>query len=273
MTAHPSPSSAPDREDGLEPDPAPPRVLITNDDGIGSQGLHVLAEAAVAAGLDVTVAAPRGQRSGAGTAMSALEAGGRLLVEERKLDGLDQVRAVAVEASPAMIVLVAAYGAFGPRPALVLSGINHGPNAGRAVLHSGTVGAAFTAESSGIPALAISVASEMPAHWDTAAQVTAQALEWFLARADRPAVANVNIPDVPPAQLKGFRSAHLADYGAVQVAVGEPGRGFIPVTFTRARPGLGDDTDIALLRQGWATVTVLHSPRESREPGYEVPAS
>ena len=53
------------------------RALITNDDGIGSRGLRVLARAAVAAGLDVTVAAPDSERSGSGAALSALEPGGR----------------------------------------------------------------------------------------------------------------------------------------------------------------------------------------------------
>src|ERR1700735_3834193 len=109
------------------------RALITNDDGIDATGLRVLAQAAVAAGLDVTVAAPDSERSGSGTAVSGLEPGGRLLGGRRPLDGLDGVPAFAVGASPALIAFVATGGVFGPVPDLVLSGINHGPNAGLAV--------------------------------------------------------------------------------------------------------------------------------------------
>jgi len=121
------------------------RALITHDDGIDSTGLRMLAQVAVAAGLKVTVAAPDGERSGTSAAMSGLAAGGRLLVADRSLDGLEDVATVAVQASPAMIVFVGTRGAFGPPPDIVLAGINRGPNIGRAILHSGTVGAALTA--------------------------------------------------------------------------------------------------------------------------------
>ena len=145
------------------------RALITNDDGIDSAGLRTLAQVAVAAGLKVTIAAPDGERSGTSAAMSGLAAGGRLLVADRTLDGLDDVPTVAVQASPAMIVFVGSHGAFGPPPDIVLAGINRGPNIGRAILHSGTVGAALTGASAGLPSMAVSLASERarppPARW------------------------------------------------------------------------------------------------------------
>jgi 5'-nucleotidase len=237
------------------------RALITNDDGIGSTGLRVLARAAVAAGLEVTVAAPDSERSGSGAAISALEPGGRLLVTDQPLDGLDGVPAFAVRASPALIAFVATSGIFGSVPDIVLSGINHGPNAGQAVLHSGTVGAALTAAAHGIPALAISLAAPAPVHWDAAGAEVARLLHWFAPRAKQPVATNVNLPDRPADQLRGFRAARLAAFGAVQAQVrAEPaGRagGSIPVTFARPAGEPGPDTDLALLRQGWATVTVL----------------
>ena len=158
----------------------PMRALITNDDGIDSAGLRTLAQVAVAAGLKVTVAAPDGERSGSSAAMSGLAEGGRVLVEDRTLDGLADVRTVAVQASPAMIVFLGAHGAFGEPPDIVLAGINRGPNVGRAILHSGTVGAALTAQAAGLPAMAVSLASARAEHWDTAAAVATRALTWFL---------------------------------------------------------------------------------------------
>src|ERR1700761_233336 len=106
------------------------RALITNDDGIDSPGVRILAQVAVAAGLDVTVAAPDGERSGTSAMMSALEAGGRLLTEERKLDGLEDVPTLAVRATPAMIAFVAVHGGFGGRPGIVLGGVHRGPDPG-----------------------------------------------------------------------------------------------------------------------------------------------
>jgi 5'-nucleotidase len=242
------------------------RALITNDDGIGSTGLRVLAQAAVAAGLDVTVAAPDSERSGSGTALSALEPGRRLVLADRSLPDLDGVRAVAVRATPALIVFVATGGAFGPRPDLVLSGINIGPNMGHAVLHSGTVGAALTAAAHGIPALAVSLNSPAPAHWDAAAAATGRALGWFLPRATVPVVANVNLPDLPAAQFRGLRAARLAAFGAVQsqVRLGEAdASGAVPISFARPPSDPQPGTDMALLREGWGTVTVLDGLRES----------
>ena len=239
------------------------RALITNDDGIDSAGLRRLARVAVAAGLKVTVAAPDGERSGTSAAISGLAAGGRLLVSDRTLDGLENVPAVAVQASPAMIVFVGTQGAFGPPPDIVLAGINRGPNIGQAILHSGTVGAALTAASAGLPAMAISLASDRAEHWDTAAAATTRVLGWFLPRAEVPVVVNVNVPDRPADQLRGLHAARLASYRVARAIIGEPGEGFIPITFSEldAQPGAG--TDLALLRDGWATVTVLEGLSES----------
>jgi 5'-nucleotidase len=236
------------------------RALITNDDGIDSPGIRLLAEAAVDAGLDVTVAAPHAERSGSSAALSALEADGRLLLDERELDGLPDVPAFAVHATPALIAFVAADGAFGDPPDVLLSGINNGPNTGQAVLHSGTVGAALTAASHGLPALAVSLATTRATHWDTAALVTKRALSWFVEHADHAYVLNVNVPDIPSAQLRGLRPAELATFGAVQAKVGDRGSGYLTITFAQIDSESDAGTDVAALREGWATATALRAP-------------
>lgn len=240
------------------------RALITNDDGIDSRGIHTLTRVALSAGLEVTVAAPHAERSGSSAALSALGEGGRLLVERHELDGFDGVPALAVQASPAMIVFTAARGAFGEPPEIVLSGINHGPNTGRAILHSGTVGAALTAAAHDLPALAVSLATDRPTHWDTGAQVAAHALDWFLAKVHQPYVLNVNVPDIPPDRLRGLRAGGLAGFGAVQANIGERGQGFVAMTLEIIDDAPEPDTDVALLRQGYASATVLQAPCESR---------
>src|SRR5205085_7922132 len=134
------------------------RCLITNDDGIDSPGLVVLAQVALEAGFEVVVAAPMREASGASASITAIEEDGHFLVEPRTLPGLEDACAVlAVGGLPAFIALTAMREAFGPAPVIVLSGINTGPNTGYAVLHSGTVGAALTASTFGARAMAVSL--------------------------------------------------------------------------------------------------------------------
>lgn len=242
------------------------RALITNDDGIESKGLHTLAEVAVGAGLDVVVAAPHAERSGASASLVATRFDGRLLVHKAAI-GLD-VPTYAVEASPAYITWAAARGAFGGPPHLVLSGINKGPNTGHAVLHSGTVGAALTANAHGLLALAVSVSAPDPVHWETAASVSDRALRWLLEREPRH-VLNVNVPDVPPGQLRGLRRAPLATFGAVQADIGEIGEGFVTLTFSEIDVSGEPESDAALQSARWATVTPLSAPREVRDCSVE----
>lgn len=244
------------------------RALITNDDGIDSPGLRALAGVAAGAGLEVIVAAPRGERSGSSAALSALESGGRMLIERRRLSGLPDVPALAVQASPAMIVFTAVRGAFGEPPELVLSGINRGPNTGQAVLHSGTVGAALTAVSHGVPALAVSLAADARApgeklHWDTATSTARQVLDWLLsARRDslRRLALSVNVPDIVAERVRGIRRAELAHYGAVQAEIRERGRDYVALTLDTIDATPQPGTDAALLAEGWATVTALCAP-------------
>jgi 5'-nucleotidase len=246
------------------------RALITNDDGVQSAGIRTLTQVAVAMGLDVTVAAPATERSGSSAALSALREGRRLLVEEFRMQGVDGVRVLAVEASPAMIAFTGTRGAFGEPPDIVLSGINHGPNTGQAVLHSGTVGAALTAVSQGVPAMAISMATaRTPDRWDTATQVAEHAVGWFLGNIDnipaRPYVLNINVPDVPPDALRGIRPATLASFGAVQAHVGERGSGYVTMTLQEVPDEPAPGTDVALLREGWATATAVSAPVEDAD--------
>src|SRR5215472_162119 len=184
-------------------------LLVTNDDGIRSEGLRQLAIAATQSDFDVLVAAPDQESSGSSAALSAVPADGRIMISRTELAGLPGVHTVAVDAAPAFIVFAALHGAFGPVPELVVSGINRGPNTGRAVLHSGTVGAAMTAAPYGMRTAAFSLdwRDGAQTHWDTAAVVAAELLPGL--RSQRPGVVlNVNVPNIPRSQLRGIRPAH-----------------------------------------------------------------
>jgi 5'-nucleotidase len=239
------------------------RALITNDDGVASVGIRTLALAAVEAGLEVTIAAPHTERSGASASLTALSEDGRLVVHPIEIPELPGVRVLGVEASPALIAFVAARGAFGSVPDILLSGINHGPNTGYAILHSGTVGAAFTASSHGIPSLAVSLATSKPTHFDTAAIVARRGIDWLIQNGKPGWVLNINVPEVAPEDLRGIKRAPLADFGAVQANIGEAGEGFVAVTFTEIDAERDSGTDAALLLDGWATATILQAPYEN----------
>jgi 5'-nucleotidase len=190
------------------------RILVTNDDGIDSVGLHVLARTLRGRG-QVVVAAPDTEYSGAGASLGPLH----LIhpeIHRAVVDGIDE--AWTVSGPPALCVMFARLGAFGPGFDLVVSGINPGANVGRAVYHSGTVGAALTARSGGVTGVAVSQAvadggvegqgwDDMLAGqcWETAA-VVADAVVGSLVESPPPApvVVNVNVPNVDIDQVRGW---------------------------------------------------------------------
>ena len=236
-------------------------ALVTNDDGIDSPGLAVLARAAVDAGYEVLVAAPDRESSGASASLHGAEVGGRLVVEDRSAPGLpDGVRSLAVRAAPALIAFVAAYGAFGAKPDLLLSGVNKGPNVGNAILHSGTVGAAFSATSLGIRSLAMSVDAEEPKYWETAQRVADHAVGWVVRTPLERRTLNVNVPDVPPEELEGFRRAPLATFGAVHARVSESDEHSLVIRYEGTERTTEPESDAGLLSRGWATATLLLAP-------------
>jgi 5'-nucleotidase len=261
------------------------RVLITNDDGVAAPGLRHLARMAVEHGFDVVVAAPATEASGASAALTAVVDEGRVRVERHELPGLAGTPAYGVAASPAYIVVLAGLGAFGAVPDLVLSGINRGANAGHAVLHSGTVGAALTAASGGRSALAVSLDVLTPAafsaasggaaiaaldevddetrHWGTAATVAGRLLPQLM-RAPAGSVLNLNVPDLPVGSVAGLRQGILARFGQVQMAIAEAGEGFVRTTVEETGKRV-DGTDLAWLADGYASVTAIRAVGEDPE--------
>ncbi|WP_433504654.1 5'/3'-nucleotidase SurE [Pseudonocardia halophobica] len=243
------------------------RALITNDDGIASPGLHALARGALAAGFDVTVAAPHVDSTGVGASVFAVAEGRRVKVHPQVLPGLEQVPAFSVEAHPAFIVHAAGDGWFDPRPDIVLSGINVGANVGHAVIHSGTVGAVLTGALKGWSGLATSLDCGLRgrdgAHWESVVDLLPEVLEVLLAR-PRGTVLSLNVPDRPAAEIGPLREAELAHFGSVQVRVehesgvdGAPGTLLTTISEPHEIPAEG--TDVALLARGHPTLSELRS--------------
>ena len=194
------------------------RILLTNDDGIDSEGLHVLARAMQKHG-DVVVAAPDSEYSGAGAAIGPLHLA-EPQVREATIEGIKEVWTVS--GPPALCVMFARLGAFGDVD-LVVSGVNPGANVGRSVYHSGTVGAALTARHTGIPSLAVSqhvtgfgVANKSwddliaGQKWHVAAAVASSIIVGMLQDdiGDSP-VINLNVPNLELDQIRGWRFTEI----------------------------------------------------------------
>jgi 5'-nucleotidase len=171
-------------------------VLVTNDDGVDSAGLAVLARAVRRHPLfasDITiVAAPSKNMSGTSAAIGPGDINARF----RKVRQEDGLIFYCVEGPPAVAVLAAAEGHFGAPLRFVASGINRGLNLGWGVLHSGTVGAALTAQNLGVPALAVSAEpTASAAELDATARLGVSVVDDLLTQAqeDCVLVANVNV--------------------------------------------------------------------------------
>jgi 5'-nucleotidase len=239
------------------------RILVTNDDGISSVGLHRLAQAMTKHG-EVTVVAPDREFSGAGAALGALY---RITPEAHRvnLDGIDT--AWAVNGAPALCVYFARLGAFGGPFDLVVSGINPGANVGWSVYHSGTIGACLTARNGGISGIAVSQAvtgwgvlgqgwDDMikDQNWDSAAEVADSFVGGFLANglpAD-PVVVNINVPDMPVADMAGWRRTEVANRPIRTMATAE----LLPIEGQsdsyRVKVAYGDKTDLPVATDGGA---------------------
>lgn len=259
------------------------RLLVTNDDGVRAPGIGELARAAAASGHDVLVVAPLVDYSGAGAAVGPVHSRQGVDYEGHVLEAAPDVPAFGIDGPPALAVILACVGGFGPPPDMVLSGINHGANVGRSVMHSGTVGAALTAAHFGLRGLAVSLRfGPDPVPWATAGHLAAAAIP-VLAEAPPGTVINLNVPDVALTDLRGVRRGDLGRSGTIRSAVqqGMPERvhpaghhhvslppfegGTLTLNLTppatRAAP---DDlsTDAALVANGYASVTTLIGVRE-----------
>ncbi len=242
------------------------RVLITNDDGIDSPGLAALARGAVEHGWTAVVAAPARESSGTSAGLTAAQDDRRIEVERRELPGLPDVPGYAVAAHPGLIALVACQGAFGDPPDVVLSGVNRGANVGRAVLHSGTVGAALTASINGVRAMAVSLDVgldlDVEHHWDTAIAVASELFD-LLAALPPGSVLNLNVPN--RAEVGPVRRAGLADFGTVRSKLHDTDDGSISLAAVSVDEDLRPGSDAALLAEGHPTLTPLRSVSEDVE--------
>ncbi|MGD2081548.1 MAG: 5'/3'-nucleotidase SurE [Chromatiales bacterium] len=227
------------------------KILVSNDDGYQAPGLAALA-GALSQIAEVTVVAPERDRSGASNSLTLdlpIRAG-------RAENGF-----IHVDGTPTDCVHVAITGMLDDEPDMVVSGVNAGPNMGDDVLYSGTVAAATEGRFLGLPAIAVSLNSHAPRHFDTAARVARELVETLQFHRMAPdVILNVNVPDEPYERLRGFRATRLGyRHKAEPVVKTQDPRGRTIYWIGPAGPeqDAGPGTDFHALREGWVSVTPL----------------
>ncbi len=177
-------------------------ILVSNDDGYRAPGIAVLADA-LSVEHEISVVAPERNCSGASNSLT-LERGLRACqIEENSY---------YVDGTPTDTVHLAVTGLLNKEPDMVVSGINAGANMGDDVLYSGTVAAAMEGRHLGLPAIAVSMDSYTPNHFETAAKAVVQLLKnlnqvSFAANT----ILNINVPDIPWSEIKGFKATRLGN--------------------------------------------------------------
>lgn len=227
------------------------RILISNDDGYFAPGLAALAQA-LATVAEVTVVAPERDRSGASNSLTL----DRPLFLRKAPNGFSYVNG-----TPTDCVHLAVTGMLEQLPDMIISGINHGANMGDDTIYSGTVAAATEGFLLGIPSIAISLAGVGMGHYTTAAKVALDLVQRFRNQPlTVPMLLNVNVPDVPIAELQGTEITRLGKRHKaepVMKSVNPRGETVFWVGAAGAAQDAGDGTDFHAVANRRVSVTPL----------------
>ncbi len=235
------------------------RILLTNDDGIHAPGLAILEHIARQISDDVWIAAPEVEQSGQSRSITLTQP-----VRVRPVGN----KVFAIAGTPSDCVLIALQDLIeGPKPDLVLSGVNRGQNLAEDTSFSGTVAGAMFGMQMGIPSIALSQAQNFRARgslpWETARRWGADVIGPLIARGwPHDVVMNVNFPDREPDDVAGVRYCRqgFRDEAIIHTEKRTDLRGndyyWIGYRGTLSKPG--EDTDLWAVYQGHVAVTPLH---------------
>lgn len=230
-----------------------PVILICNDDGIFSPGIRALAEVADEFG-DVQIIAPDRQQSAVGHAVTVSTP---LRSRSFQIDG--RFSGQAVTGTPADSVKLAHDQLMKRKPDLVVSGINHGSNAGINILYSGTVSAATEGTILGYPSIAISCTdydeeADLSGAKDAARKVICYVLSEGLPKG---ITLNLNVPAGPLKGIKWARQANSRYVEEFEGRVDPNDRSYYWMTGKLELLDEGDDLDVNVIEKGYASLTPI----------------
>jgi 5'-nucleotidase len=233
----------------------PPIVLVTNDDGIYAKGLETLVEV-LEKKYRVYVVAPEAEQSAVGHALTLTQP---LRVKKVKRNGM--FFGFGVNGTPADCVKIALHELIQPRPQVLVSGINLGPNVGINVIYSGTVSAATEGAMMGLSSLAISLDSYDTQDFQIPAAIGGLLVEYLVRHPLPPGVSlNCNVPDRPRADIKGIRLTRQGIFRFVEKfdkRIDPRENTYYWQAGSQPPPEESPDTDHALLCRGYITLTPI----------------
>src|SRR5918999_1165813 len=235
--------------------PAPYRILISNDDGVRAPGLAAVAQILQAIG-EVTIVAPLENQSGKGHSITISEP---IFRDELTLP--NGLKAIGLSATPASTVKVALKNILTRKPDLVVTGINRGYNLGLAAYISGTVGAAREAAMAGIPAIAASTLTDVRDYGFAAEEVLGVARRVKQYGLPPNTFLNVNVPPAPSGGAKGYQVTTQAMTPGGEESFAEAkhpsGRTLYWNVYTEGGTA-PQGTDVWAVANGFVAVTPLH---------------
>jgi 5'-nucleotidase len=225
------------------------RILVTNDDGYRSEGIHALAEALRDLG-EVIIVAPVAEASAIGHALT--------LRRPLRLESIDE-RVFAVDGTPTDCVNIAVTEVFKGLPDLVVSGINKGWNLGDDVTYSGTVAGALEGALLGAPSIAVSLRQTRDTYDFSFAARAAATMAEAITRQPLPGRTFLNL-NVPKGQPKGYRVTVQAKRNHV-TSIAErhdpKGRPYYWIEEGQNEWEPHDRSDYQAVRDGYVSVTPL----------------
>jgi 5'-nucleotidase len=235
------------------------KILLANDDGYQAQGLHALYKVFsehLGASAHIDVVAPEQNASGTSNALTLNRPLSVMEVRDGAAKGFRYING-----TPADCVHVALTGLLPYRPDIVISGVNNGANLGDDTIYSGTVAAAIEGHLFGIPAIAVSLVNKGWEHLDTAALAALQLFErWQQMGSPAEVLWNMNVPNLEPQQVKGWRVCRLGKRHTSQPVIEQRNPRGEAIYWIGpaggARPDEGD-TDFAATAQGYVSITPL----------------
>ena len=228
-------------------------ILVSNDDGIHSEGIVALAEAVTSLG-EVMVVAPDRERSAVSHSLT--------LHRPLRVETIGPNRH-AVNGTPTDCVNLAINGILSRKPALVVSGINKGANLGDDITYSGTVSAAMEGTLLGIPAIAVSMVGRGGFEFDVAARFAERLARWVLERGlPADTLLNVNVPPPRDGQpVRGFAMTRMGRrrYGDAIIEKTDPrGKKYYWIGGEEVEPIAEEGTDFHAIAQNLISVTPIH---------------
>jgi len=232
-------------------------ILITNDDGIYSEGIRALCESLKTIGK-VTIVAPDAERSAVGHAITLSDP-----LRVKKVNRGGKFFGYATTGTPADCVKLAIRALLKKKPDLIVSGINLGPNVGYSVLYSGTVSGATEGAILGIPSFAISLATFTNPDYSFAAKFAKKLAKHILQNEGLPkgTLLNVNIPAVNQKLIKGVRIVKQSEK-AIEERFDKREdprkRIYYWLTGEVIKSDKKEDADIETIRNNYILITPIH---------------